>query len=117
MTKEWPAAEISVILSRWINEVERGIERAMMIGYHGRDDSTGSGLTPTYFSYNITKWERTENRNEEGHALVLPLEMEVKRTPLFLEGPARMMKTANNEKVRKIYNNVKESKLRDEELK
>eukprot|EP00957_Ditylum_brightwellii_P212059 15366916-Ditylum_brightwellii.AAC.1 len=118
MTKEWPAAEISVILSRWINEVERGIERAMIIGYHVGDNSTGSsGLTPTYFSYNITKWERTGNRNEEGHALVLPLEMEVKRTPLFLEGPARMMKTATKEKVRKIYNNVKESDLRDEELK
>eukprot|EP00957_Ditylum_brightwellii_P017148 1293081-Ditylum_brightwellii.AAC.1 len=43
--------------------------------------------------------------------------MEVKIIPLFLEGPVCMMKTVNNEKVCTIYNNIKEAKLSDEELK
>eukprot|EP00957_Ditylum_brightwellii_P101713 7751677-Ditylum_brightwellii.AAC.1 len=59
----------------------------------------------------------TVNWNKEGYALVLPLEMEEKRTLLFLEGPPCMMKAASDEKVCTVYNNVKESKLCNKEFK
>jgi hypothetical protein len=111
------AADMVVsVLKRWINEIELGKSRAMSFATHGHGDDGKSGITPTYFSYNITKWRLTGKVNSQGHKLVTAKEMEVHRFPLFLEGPVRQMKTVDEGEARKMYERVRYSGLRDEGL-
>lgn len=78
-----------------------------------------SGIPPSYFSYNITKWELNGGHNKEGLPTVNALAMSVGRFPLFLEGPTRYLKTVIDDKktIGNMYDKVKKSGLRDEELK
>mmetsp|Transcript_52127 Transcript_52127/g.156464 ORF Transcript_52127/g.156464 Transcript_52127/m.156464 type:complete len:1307 (-) Transcript_52127:86-4006(-) len=103
-------------LGRWIDHVKSGITRSLSMGSHGYGDSGKTGLSPTYFSYNVTKWTLTGKKNKDGHPLVTPNEMKVGKFPLFLEGPVRMMKTSRREEVIGIYERVRKSGLRDEDL-
>lgn len=101
----------------WLVQIEKGKARAISFGTRGNGDFGNSTITPTYFSYNVTKWKLTGNRNKKGHPLVSPVKMSVGRFPLFLEGPVRMMKTVDKKEAINIYNKVKQSGLRDEKLK
>jgi hypothetical protein len=105
-----------MFLSRCINEIDQGITRALNIGTRGFEDDGGSGITPTYFAYNVTNWRRTGDFSLDGHPLVEALGMAVLKFPLFLEGPTRMMKSVEPNTARKIYQKVKTSKLRDGDL-
>lgn len=112
-----PAENIVDTLSKWLLELDRGIELAHLLGSLGYGDDGNTHLTPTYFSYNVTEWILTGNVNQEGHPLVEPLKMWVNRFPLFLEGPTRLLKTVERAEAKTIYHNVRVSPLRDEELK
>ena len=103
-------------LEAWIKELDRGKARAIAIGSHGRGDDGNSGIPPTYFSYNVTKWKETGERNEDGHPLVHPKQMRVGRFPLFLEGPVRFVKTVDAGEAKTLYKRVRKSGLRDEGL-
>ena len=103
-------------LKSWALEIDKGISRAMLIGTKGRDDDGKSGIVPTYFAYDVSKWKYTHEYNSFGHPFVLPLNMTVRSFPLFLEGPTRMMKIANNTAARDIFLNVRNSNLYDKEL-
>ena len=117
-TKEYPASDVIQLLNLWISQVDLGIARAHAIGSHGHETEDATlGITPTYFSYNVTKWIKTGKSNKEGHSFVNATEMSVQKFPLFLEGPVRMMKTVGREKATSIYNAVKNSGLRDNQLK
>lgn len=114
---EYQTDTILRLLESWMNQVEFGIQRAIMLGSQGYMDDGTSGITPAYFAYNVTRWRRTGNMTEEGrHPLVYPLEMAVSRFPLFLEGPTRMMKTVDSKEASKIYHKVRNSDLRDQGL-
>ncbi len=78
-----------------------------------------SGIPPSYFSYNVTKWELNGLKNKVGLPLANPLALSVGRFPLFLEGPTRYMKTVIDDKaaLTAMYDKVKASGLRDENLK
>ena len=78
-----------------------------------------SGIPPSYFSYNITSWELNGLKNDVGLPLVNAKSMSVGRFPLFLEGPTRYLKTVtgDSDAVSSMYDKVKVSGLRDEELK
>lgn len=115
-TMAFPTDDMISFLERWIKEIDIGRARALSIGTHGLDDDGKSGITPTYFSYNVTKWKLTGKNNKDGHSFVNPLQMEVGRFPLFLEGPVRMMKSADSGEVKNIYKHVRHSGLRDEGL-
>jgi len=108
--------DLQWILKSWLLEIEKGKARAMAMGSLGDDDDGTSGIIPTYFSYNVKRWKETGNHNEDGRPLVVPLEMEVERFPLFLEGPVRMMKAVDREEAMTIYRKVRNSPLRDEKL-
>jgi hypothetical protein len=108
--------DVSETLKQWIGECERGIARALTFGTQGLGDTGRTGIIPTYFSYNVTRWTKTGQDNAEGHPLVLAKEMVVNKFPLFLEGPTRMMKVVDPADSSRIYNRVKLSPLRDEEL-
>ena len=106
------ASTLVAILQRWMKEVASGIARATEYGTAGNQ----SVVPATYFYYNVTKWKITGRRNKDGHHLVKALGMKVGVLPLFLEGPARMMKTMDNEQAKRIHTAVKSSALRDEQL-
>lgn len=108
--------KVASYLKKWLDEIDKGVERALQLGSQGHGDDGLSGLTPTYFSYNVTDWERTGEVNELGHSLVIAKGMAVNLFPLFLEGPTRMMKTRHGAHARTIYDNVKTSPLHDKVL-
>jgi hypothetical protein len=103
-------------LKVWIREIDHGIRRAKTIGTSGFGDDGESGVMPTYFAYRVTNWKRTGERNKEGHPLIVPLNMTVRRFPLFLEGPTKQLKTEDSIKAREIYEKVKNSTLYDKNL-
>ena len=103
-------------LQAWIKELDKGKSRAFSFGSHGYGDDGSSGIPPTYFSYNVTKWTETGERNKDGHPLVNPKQMKVGRFPLFLEGPVRYMKTVDGGEAKTVYKRVRKSGLRDEGL-
>ena len=41
-------------------EIDKGIARAISIGTKGRDDDGKSGIVPTYFGYEVSKWSNFE---------------------------------------------------------
>ena len=116
-TRTVPHKVLDATLDSWLTEIDGGIQRALRFGSHGDGDDGSSGIAPTYFSYNVTKWKRTGEVNRNGHPLVRALEMTVNLFPLFLEGPTRMMKIVSDKtKAQEIYNSVKSSPLYDTDL-
>ena len=88
--------------------VQQGITKAV---------EDNRGLPPTYFMYNLTEYESTEAVDPDGREIVRPKRFTQTRLPLFLEGPARMMKVLNSEEeARSLYEKVKDSELYDRAL-
>jgi hypothetical protein len=108
--------EIIPMLRSWIKEIDKGKARAFTLGSHGHGDNGLSGVPPTYFSFNVTKYTETGERNKNGHPFVVPKEMHVGLFPLFLEGPTRYIKTVDSGEARTMYQRVKKSGLRDDGL-
>jgi hypothetical protein len=111
-----PAWRVASLLDRWMAEVEMGMNRALSFGSHGDGDDGQSGVTPSYFSYNVTEWKTTELVNPLGHPFVSAKQMVVNRFPLFLEGPTRFMKLLGVDDTLGLYEKVKASPLRDKGL-
>lgn len=110
------APQLVSVLKRWLAELESGTKRAISIGTHGQGDDGYSGISPTYFSFNVTKWQETGEKNQDGIPLVIAEQMEIGKLPLFLEGPVRLMKSVNKTEAEKMYFRVRNSPLRDKEL-
>lgn len=112
------ATEVSDMIDRWLTEIETGISRAFKLGTTGYEDDGKSGIPATFFSYDITKWEKNKGHNKDGLPTVNALSMKVKKFPLFLEGPVRYMKTIEDDKakMKDMYERVLKSGLRDKEL-
>eukprot|EP00536_Pseudo-nitzschia_multiseries_P007614 jgi/Psemu1/240375/estExt_Genewise1.C_1810022 len=117
-TKSYSGKEVSKILKRWIMEIELGIERAHDFATKGFGDDGTSGVPACFFSYDVTEWEPTGERNAVGLPLVNAKSMKVGVFPMFLEGPVRYMKTIQDDKKKMtdIYERVLTSGLRDNEL-
>lgn len=118
-TTEISAEDAIEMLTNWFNQVQIGVGRAMKIGSKGIDDDGTSGVPPSYFSYNITEWDTTDQRNAKGLPLANAKAMSVGVFPLFLEGPTRYLKLIKDdeEKMKDMYTKVLNSGLRDDELK
>lgn len=119
VTKSIAAADVSNLITQWLEQVEIGMARAMKIGSDGFGNNGDSGVPPCYFSYDVTKWELNGGHSTQGLPTINPLAMKVGSFPLFLEGPTRYLKTISDDRdaSREIYNNVLVSGLRDKELK
>ena len=118
-TTEISAEDAIEMLTNWYDQVQIGVERAMKIGSKGIDDDGTSGVPPSYFSYNITKWTKSTKKSAKGLPLANAKAMSVGVFPLFLEGPTRYMKLIvdDDEKMVDMYNKVLNSGLRDDKLK
>ena len=94
------------------------MSRAFKIGSQGYGDDGHTGISPSYFSYNITEWVENGGSGSEGRPTVNPLAMTVGSFPLFLEGPVRYSKTIQSDvaDMSNVYEKVLNSGLRDSEL-
>ncbi len=88
-----------------LRDMEKRLEKAVSKAF-----DLGEGIAPSYFTYEVTKYEK----NEKG---IMPKKFKVKTVPYFLEGPVRFLKLENshNEK-KKLYDRVKKSDLYDNVL-
>lgn len=111
-----PPHSIEATLQRWLEELNLGKKRALRFGTQGKGDSGKTGIPPTYFSFNVTRWTKTGSYDDDGHPLVVAREMVVNRFPLFLEGPTRMMKVIDSAEAERVYWQVRVSPLRDQAL-
>ena len=118
-TTTYDATEVSDMVSKWIDQVEIGIKRSFFFATKGHGDDGTSGIPAAFFAYNVTKWQLNEGRSPDGLPTVNALAMEVKKFPLFLEGPVRYMKTIQDDqdKMKDMYDRVLKSGLRDTKLK
>ena len=117
LTKVLSAQNILSMLDQWIDQVNEGIERALAIGTNGLGNNGTSGVPPTYFYYEVTRWSiLTSKQAANGLPLVRATAMRVGTLPLFLEGPVRMMSTISSEETLDLYHKIKSSGLRDNKL-
>ena len=95
--------ELKDLIEKMISKIDLGIEKAK---------SLNEGKIPTFIHYDITKFEKDENKG------IVPLEFKINFLPSFLEGPARYLKTnlTHEEKV-KLYGEIRESNIYDKKLK
>lgn len=110
--------DVVSMIEKWLEQIDLGIERSFKIATVGYGDDGTSGIPATFFAYNITKWELNENKSEVGLPCVNAVAMKVQKFPLFLEGPVRYMKIIKDDpdKMKDIYDRVKDSGLRDTKL-
>ena len=118
-TTKLSANEATGILTRWLAQIDLGIQRMMYFGSRGFNDDGTSGVPPCYFAYNITSWELNGNKDTKGLPCADAKSMSLQRFPLFLEGPVRYMKTIreDTDAMKDMYQKVLASGLRDENLK
>ena len=99
--KVFASENLAELLESLLTTVKRGIEKAV---------SLGGGICPTYFTYEVPRYEVTKDG-------IKPLEFQVKPVPYFLEGPVRYLKlNESKEKKQELYENIKKSDLYDEKL-
>jgi hypothetical protein len=117
-TTKLVAAELAPILNRWLAHLDAGIARAAYLGTTGAFNSVDNSTTPTYFAFEVIKYEKSGEVNRNGDPFVVPLQLRVVRLPVFLEGPTRMLKTVTDRGIAtEIYWNIREhSGLRDVDL-
>lgn len=100
-TVEIKAKEAVYILSRFRTLVLEGIERAL---------AYGDGMSPAYFTYEVTDYEKSGS-GIEVKAVCLG------QMPYFLEGPSRFLKlSVPGQEKEKLYQRVKSSGMYDEKL-
>jgi len=91
-----------------IKELEVGIEKAQAMG---------KGIMPTYFIHEVIGYEETEGVTPYGLQTITPTQFAVRQLPLFLEAPARMIKTQSRDNAHAMYLHIKSSGIYDSKLK
>ncbi len=79
----------------------------------------GDGIYPTYFTYKAAKYEMADGKKNpvNGYRNVTVAEFECCPLPLFLEGPARILKTiGERDKALELYNAIRSSDIFDAKL-
>lgn len=102
--------DILKIIRNFKKKLDQGMEKSL---------EYGDGIYPTYFTYDATRYEVIEGKTNpvNGYQNVKITGFACKPLPLFLEGPARALKTLKNrDKALKIYNKVKASDIYDRKL-
>lgn len=93
------------------NKIEQGLNKALQYG---------NGIYPTYLTYSASKYEVLEGKVNpvNGYQNVRVTEFECKPLPLFLEAPARILKSMKDKNTAaELYRAVRESNIYDRKLK
>ncbi len=99
------------IFKKFYEKINRGLAKAL---------EYGKGIYPTFFTYEAKEYEVIEGKVNpvNGYQNVKITEFECKPIPLFLEGPARTLKSMKDmNKAEALYKAVKESDIYDKKLK
>jgi len=103
--------DILKIFKKFNEKIQQGMSKAL---------EYGNGIYPTYFTYTAERYEVLEGKNSpvNGYQNVTIMDFECKPLPLFLEGPARVLKTIEDKtKALELYEAVKASDIYDNKLK
>lgn len=95
------------------NEITAFMEQLLLIVKEGLSYAieTGKGLIPTYYSYEVTDYEK----NDEG---IIVKSVKQHMLPYFLEGPVRYLKLPlSAQEKQEVYSKVRTCGLYDEKLK
>ncbi|QAA30999.1 cellobiose phosphorylase [Clostridium manihotivorum] len=102
---------LSVIFRKFKVKLTKGLEKALEIG---------NGIYPTYMTYEAEEYEVIEGKRNpvNGYENVLVKKFKYVPIPLFLEAPARMLKSIKDkDQARELYEKIKQSKIYDSKLK
>lgn len=99
--------EVISLLATISDILGRGIEKAKM--YAG-------GVLPSYFINEVTSFEELSETTAFGKPAVKVLAFKNRPLPLFLEAPARYMKTISGAQAEQLYENIKETDIYDKLL-
>ncbi|MDP4090077.1 MAG: cellobiose phosphorylase [Bacillota bacterium] len=103
--------EIMRIFQKIKDKIDKGLEKALVYG---------EGIYPTFLTFEAKKYEVIEGKTSpiNGYQNVRVTEFECRPLPLFLEGPARVLKTMKDmKKAEELYSLVKNSEMYDRKLK
>ncbi len=82
----------------------------------GRAHTFGNDLLPTYFIYEVTKYDLAGSADADGNPYIQVHGFSPAALPLFLEGPTRQMKISDRDAAGAIARVLKHSALLDEKL-
>ncbi|MBF0385718.1 MAG: hypothetical protein HQL27_07580 [Candidatus Omnitrophica bacterium] len=99
-------SEIKNFLSNVIGKTAKAIESA----------KDKNGNLSTYFSHEVTEYERLEKDKESESGNVLPLKFKRHDLPQFLEGYVHLLRVIDSNGAKEIYCQVKKGGLFDKEL-
>lgn len=88
------------LLDFYENVLNNGIQKAIKLG---------GGIIPTYFSHELVKYDEKKGK-------IIPLHFVTKSLPLFLEGPARLLKLGKQYFTPEMLELIKKSDLFDKKL-
>lgn len=98
---------VVTVLTTMMNVLDRGIEKAK---------SYTNGILPSYFINIADSYKETGSNAHFGLPAVEVKSFSNRALPLFLEGPARYLKTAGGQTARDLHHRVKESDIYDKVL-
>ena len=108
-TVAYLAKDCADLMDSMIADVERGITRS--------DSYRVAGVPPTYFSYEMTAYERLNDSDGEGRPYLRAKTFLPHPLPPFLEGPVRRMKVVETlDAAETLHQSVKTSPLYDSVL-
>jgi len=98
-----------ITLLELIKEVlDTGITKAIQMG---------NGILPSYIVHDVSEYELLGTKTAYGLDAVKANGFKPRRLPLFLEGPARLMKMVDKSEAANIYDLIKKTDIYDKELK
>jgi hypothetical protein len=103
--------DILQVFIKFNDKINKGLDKAL---------EYGNGIYPTYFTYEAKEYEILEGKVNpvNGYQNVKIKAFECIPMPLFLEGPARTLKSMKDiNKSKDLYNAIKKSEIYDKKLK
>lgn len=101
-TVSWTGEDLEALMSTMITKLEAGVAKAAEFGE--------DGVIPTYFIFNATSYVELGTKDADDQPYIAVTAFEPETVPLFLEGPARQLKTVTKmEDKIAIYENVRQT--------
>lgn len=100
--------ELIGILSLMDKELEVGIRKAIEFG---------QGKLPSYFAYEVVEYKLLNQRTEQNLQVVEAVKFKARALPMFLEAPARYIKSLDKKEAIKVYRQIRDSEIFDAQLK
>ncbi|MFA9380197.1 MAG: cellobiose phosphorylase, partial [Acetanaerobacterium sp.] len=102
--------EMAAFFKKLENKLSRGMDKALIYG---------GGLPPTYFTYEAKAYKLVDGKSNpvNGYPNVVVTAFECRQLPLFLEAPARVLKTVTKpDRARELYDRLRTSDIYDKKL-